>query len=175
MTTSTMMMVAPRCVSKKTRCFFRRHFSPTLRRGGDDNWANFARRRRASCASLSLDPSRRSEAVFILRTMFVTTRQRRFLSGKRQNTLSPKGIIKSSLLSKGVEEEIEDRDNNFLLLFFFVLCVMCLQHESPYERQKKAKRWGGGGKKKDQKKRSTYKRGKRKKRDHRLKYYVFRV
>lgn len=113
--------------------------------------------------SLSLDPSRRSEAVFILRTMFVTTRQRRFLSGKRQNTLSPKGIIKSSLLSKGVEEEIEDRDNNFLL-FFFVLCV-CLQHESPYERQKKAKRWGGGGKKKDQKKRSTYKRGKRKKRD----------
>ena len=100
--------------------------------------------------SLSLDPSRRSEAVCILRTMFVTTRQRRFLSGKRQNTLSPKGIIKSSLLSKGVEEEIEDRDNNFLL-FFFVLCV-CLQHESPYERQKEGEKMGRRRKEKRSKK-----------------------
>jgi hypothetical protein len=100
MTTST--MVAPRFCVSKTRCFFR-HFSPTLRRG-DDNWANFARRR-ASCASLSIPLV--EAAVFIKDDVCDDDKDDFFFSGKR-HTLSPKGI-KSSLLSKGVEEEKEDR------------------------------------------------------------------
>ena len=94
----------------------------------------------------------------------MTTRQRRFLSGKRQNTLSPKGIIKSSLLSKGVEEEIEDRDNNFLL-FFFVLCV---SNTRVHTRQKEGDFDGEEEERKKIKKKDRQKRGKRQKKRSRL-------